>query len=314
MLKLNNRFNLHHDYVSYGLLIFATLFWASAFIVSKDVIANFPPLLAAAARFFIAAIVWIIFLIILEPRAFTMQAWKLAFLPACLGMFIYNIAFFIGLDYSLASHSVIIVPGLGPAITAIFSFLILKERITQRQILGISISFIGLLVLLGDGLAIGDDWHKVILGDIILFICPIVWSLYTLRLKFILGKEVSPLAITGLATIIGALGLGLLSLFMVSDIAQTLQKLDGTSWLQLGYLGLFGTNLAFLFWTIAVKQIGSVRSVVFLNLVPFWGIILALIFLSEPISLLTPLSLVLILMGVWFTQKPKLVSIQAKAI
>ncbi|MFK7867464.1 MAG: DMT family transporter [Alphaproteobacteria bacterium] len=294
----------NHDGFSYVLLCFATCFWASVFVVGKDVLGALSPLAASSIRFLIAATIFTFILGIAFPKAFTLRNLKYSIIPAITGVFAYNMAFFYGLDYSYASHAVIIIPGMGPAVTAILSFLLLKERLEKKRILGIIVAFTGLVVLEAGSLDFDKNWQTILIGDAIYLSCTVMWSLYTLYLKKIMQQEdLNPMEITGVSTILGTIILAGTSFMLAPTIIDELRAINVTSWMKLLFIGVVGTNLPFLFWTIAVKKIGAIRASIFLNMVPLWGVVMAYFYLSEPMTIFMPLSLVIILCGVWLTQR-----------
>ncbi len=300
-----------HDLISYGLLAAATFFWASAFVIGKDLLDAHSPFMIAALRFALASILWVPFLLWRSPHVFLDKTlWKLAVIPALFGVLIYNVAFFVGLDYSLASHAVLLVPGLGPAFTAILTAILLKNAVLKKQIIGIALSFCGIFMLVADGILINKDWFLVIIGNLILLTCVLCWSLYTLNIKSITEKfEIDILALTGLSTLIGTVGLIVIAAVFTTEPIAQLKAISLVGWGQLASIAFFSTNLAFLFWTIGIKRIGPVRSAIFLNLVPLWGVIMAMLYLNETLGLLGPIAIPCILGGVWLTQtKPKAAS------
>ena len=294
-----------HDWLSYGFLLITCFCWASGFIIGKISVASLPPITVAALRFGVATIFFLLVLLTLMPKSINWHNLVLAFWPALLGVTLYNIVFFWGLKLGFASHGVILVPGLGPAMTAILGALLLKDYISKRQIMGIMISFAGLMVLLGKNL-FEDAGAGSLHADLVFMLCTIFWSLYSLRLKWVLQHHaISPLLLTALATILGTILLMMLAGLRGELSIQLITNIEPNEWIYIIYLGILGTVIPFWLWSVAIKRIGAARSSIFLNFVPLFGVVMALFLLDEPANFTLPLALILILAGVWFTQKPE---------
>jgi len=75
-------------------------------------------------------------------------------------------------------------------------------------------------------------------------------------------------------------------------------------WLSIGYLGIFGTVLGFLWYFEGIQQIGASRAAIFINFVPINGVLLATLILAEPLTSALLLGGVLVVSGSWLTNRP----------
>jgi drug/metabolite transporter (DMT)-like permease len=75
-------------------------------------------------------------------------------------------------------------------------------------------------------------------------------------------------------------------------------------WALIFYLGFFGTVLGFLWYYQGIQKIGPTRAGLFINFVPISGIVLAFIFLKEPITMSLLIGTVLVSAGVYLTNRP----------
>ena len=79
---------------------------------------------------------------------------------------------------------------------------------------------------------------------------------------------------------------------------------DPAVWLNITYLAMFGTVLAFVWFYKGVHALGAARAAQFINLVPVSGVCLGVLLLDEPVT--TPLLVggVLVIFGLWLTNRP----------
>jgi drug/metabolite transporter (DMT)-like permease len=74
-------------------------------------------------------------------------------------------------------------------------------------------------------------------------------------------------------------------------------------WLGIGFLGIFCSGLAYIFWFDALKALPASQVGVFLYLEPLVAVVVAAIILGEALSLSTLLGGVIILAGVWLVNR-----------
>ena len=79
---------------------------------------------------------------------------------------------------------------------------------------------------------------------------------------------------------------------------------NAVTWLTLGYVALFPSVLAFLFWNRAVAEIGASRSAQLMYLMPVFGIALSALFLGERLQAYHGPGVLLIFLGIWLATRP----------
>ena len=124
------------------------------------------------------------------------------------------------------------------------------------------------------------------------------WAAYTIIGRVAL-KNLTPIAATTYATLWGLA-------FLACGAAS--ESIDWSAftwqvWASIVYLGAFGTVIAFIWYYEGVKALGPSRTAVFNNLVPAFGIVLALLVLGEPILLSMVVGGLLVIMGVTLTNR-----------
>lgn len=273
------------DALTYLHLSLATLFWAGVFVAGKIALEVVDPIFLATARFVVAALA--VGVVVLFARGFVARtraeiatfAWI-----GFLGVFAYNIAFTIALDWSSPLHGLVII-ATTPAWTALLAVPLLGAKVTRAQIAGFALAFTAVLLVVlveGEGEGEASDYTRASLsGDLLFVAAAIVWALYTIESRKALAST-DAATLTGWSLVLGALMLVPVALAF-SDVPAMAAAMRPFDWAAVLYMGVFATLGAFLLWSKGVAAIGPARAAVFLNLVPIWGAILtAFAFLAAP--------------------------------
>lgn len=289
------------DFKIYLKLIISAICWGGAFVAAKYVVLELPPSVAAALRFTLAFLVLLVFLIAKEGRNAWVHPkdWLLLWAAALTGIVFYNLFFFTGLIYTSPINGSLLV-ATGPVITTIISGLFLKEQINRRQILGLFLSIVGVIIIISRG-----SWDTLLKlsfnrGDLLIACAVIGWSLYT-----IIGKATAKHWSSLLSTTY-ACGLGALILWVVA-----LPQLGQVEWQEVGmvtigataFLAIFASAIGFVFWYDGVGYIGASRAAIFQNLVPAFSALFSFILLNERILLFHWIGAASILYGVYLANK-----------
>lgn len=283
-------------------LLFTTLFWGGTFVAGRIVSQNVGPFSIAFQRFAIASILLILLTLKIEGKLPALK--KIQILPVILlgmtGIFTYNIMFFKGLKIIEASRASLIIATC-PVFITIFSVIFLKEKINLIKGLGIIISVSGAIIVISKGNI--EQMFKTGLGrgELYIFCCVLSWVAYSLIGKALM-KTFSPLASVSYSVIVGAV-----ALFIPACFEGVLQKFSHQSlrdWACISYLGVFGTVIGFVWYYQGVQRLGPTKAGLFINFVPIFAILCAFIILHEPITISLIVGTVLVISGVYLTNKP----------
>lgn len=289
--------------MSIYLKLFCTaMCWSGTFIAGRLLAGEVTPLSAAFLRFLIASL----FLLALTYRAYGRlprpSGRQLAGLVVLgmTGVVSYNLFFFKGLSLVPAGRASVIIAN-NPILITLFAALIFREPLNGRKITGVLISVCGAVIAISKGdpgslLRGGLGW-----GDVLIFCCVLSWVAYTLVGKAVLG-DLSPLVAVAYSALIGTLGLGVPALG-----AGLLGQMGGYSlgsWMSLAYLGIFGTVVGFIWYYEGIRAIGAARASLFINFVPLGAIVMAFLFLGEPLTLSLVTGTLLVVSGVYLTSMP----------
>jgi drug/metabolite transporter (DMT)-like permease len=283
-------------------LVLVALAWGGTFIGARILTAEMAPVTAAFWRYVVASAMLVAVAFTLEgglPRLDRRQWVGVALLGAT-GVAAFNLMFMFGLETVAASRGSLIV-ALNPAVTLLGAALFLREPLTRNKAIGIVVALCGVSVVLGHG-----DPRNVLLGtvgvgELALVGCVLAWATYTLLGKRIL-QGLSPIAATTYAALIGTTLLG------VAAAASGHLALPPASWritLALGFVGVFGSALAFVWFYEGVRALGPARAAVFINLVPVAAIALGVLLLGEPLELSMLAGGAMVIGGIWLINRPQ---------
>lgn len=209
---------------------------------------------------------------------------------------IYFIAESIGLTKISASLAAVII-SLIPLFVPIGAYLLLNERVTVFNIVGILISFLGvLIVILKRDLSLSANPVGIYLM-LLAVICAVG---YTLMVKK-LSERYNAYSITTYQNIFGTLMF--LPLFLVFDLrdfaaaGHTMKAI-----LNLGYLAIFGSSIAFILFNYSIKTIGATRTETFSNLIPVLTAIFAYFMLGEELGMKKIIGIAVVLAGLFISQ------------
>lgn len=282
--------------LTYVSLITTMLFWGGTFIAGRVLAENIAPVNASFLRFFIASLALLIMTRLLEGRLVRPE--KRQLLPILLlgltGVYSYNVFFFTGLHYISAGRAALII-ATTPLVISLLAVVFLKEKLTLAGIGGILLSLSGALLVISNGdpsLLLHGGFgpgEKALLG------CVLSWALYTLIGRTVI-TTLSPLTAVCYSSIAGTLLLFIPAL--QKGLGQELTRISVTDWFGLAYLGICGTALGFSWYYRGIKKIGTTSAGVFINLVPFFGVVLAWLLLDEALKAIVLIGGILILSGV----------------
>lgn len=281
----------------YLLLVLTTLFWSGNFVLGRAVHTEFAPFTLSFWRWATALLILLPFVwgSLLSQRAALRRHWPILLLLSILGVVNFNTFVYIGLQTTTATNAVIMI-SITPVIIIGLSFLLLRQKTTAWQGLGILLSLFGVLVIVGRGDPASLLSRQVNSGDLWILGAVASWALYSVCLRW-RPAELDPLNFQAICMLLGMVFLGPLYGW---DLAhERFFAVNAPNIATILYLALFPSVLAYIFWNRAVAELGANRCGQFLHLMPAFGAILSMIFLGERLYAFHGLGIVLISIGIW---------------
>jgi drug/metabolite transporter (DMT)-like permease len=267
---------------AYLLLPVTMMCWAGNAVVGRALAGPFPPIALSELRWSGAFCVLLPFAWRHIKRDWPVIArhWRYLALLGLSGIGIFNTLQYTALNYTTALNVLLMQPAL-PLLVAGFAFLLLRERLTAGQFGGIVISLFGVVLIVtnGDlGLLASLQLNP---GDLIFFFAMFVYAFYAAMLKR--RPEIHWLSLLTVTIGMGCLFIFPFFLWELSTGARIVWN-TGTV-LGLAYVTLFPSTLAYICFNRGVDLIGPNRAGPFFHLTPLFGVLLAMTFLGEELTL-----------------------------
>jgi len=282
------------------ILVLVSLAWAGSFIVVSIATQDMDPVDLGFLRFLIATPI-MLFFIVINKKDISVPKKELPSI-AILGLtgvtFLYLFQF-VGIKLTNASTASILI-NINVIFIAIFSAIILKETFQKKKIIGIFLSFIGVIIIIfsNESLEFFSNGNMFYIGCLFILLSALCWAIYS-----IIGKRlIQTYDIFLITTYAFVFGIIFYMPFIISDIIPAIKKVSINGWLAVLYLSLVCTIFAYIGWYYALKRIEAGKAAVYLNLIPFFTIIMS-IFIGESITIFFIFGAILIIYGVYLTQR-----------
>lgn len=284
---------------AYGMLIVTTWCWGLNAIFSRLAIGEITPMQLVMFRW-----LGVVALMLVFSRSNLLRDWPVLrrhlpflFLMGALGFTTFNALFYHAGHYTSAIN-IGILQGSIPIFVLLGSLLLLRYRIGLVQIVGIALTLLGVMIVASQGRL--DALADLALnpGDGMMLLACFFYAAYSVGLSR--RPNVSAL---GLFTVM-ALAAWVVSLPLIAfeTWQQGWQAPTTTGWLIALAVTLLPSLLAQVFYINGVALIGPGRAGVFVNLVPVFASIMAVLFLRERFELYHALALALVLGGIGLSE------------
>lgn len=285
---------------AYILLTLTTLCWGANAVFGRLAVGEISPMLLVSLRWLGAVLLMLVFASRHVRRDWPTLRRHLPFLAAMgvLGFTSFNALFYVA-AHSTTAVNIGIIQGSIPVFVLIGMFIAYRFPVNRLQIPGVALTMIGVIIV-GTG---GSLERLVTLtlnhGDILMIVACTLYAGYAVGLRR--RPAVSSL---GLFTVLaGAAFLFSLPLTAAELALGQFQWPTATGWIVAGLVTLLPSFLGQIFFIQGVALIGPGRAGVFINLVPIFAAILAVVILSEPFEGFHWIALALVLTGIWLSER-----------
>lgn len=276
------------------------LCWSGNMIVGRWAPGHMPPLTLSFARWAGASLVMLALAAPFLARDWpVMRAhWPLMLLFGLTGTGFFNALQYLALVYTTATSAAVI-NSAGPVLIAIACFLLFGDRLGWRQALGIAVSLIGVLIVVGKGDAAALTSLGFNRGDLIFLAAMAIASVYAAYMRK--KPKVHPLSFAFVTFAIAGL--------VNAPVAAAELALGGHvvwSWRTIAalvYVAIVPSVIAYLCFNRGLEILGGARAGVFLHLIPLFTSLLAIAFLGEQPQPYHAAGFALILAGIWVTTR-----------
>lgn len=280
----------------YLLATMAMFFWAASTIVARGLRDDIPPMGLSFWRTFFGFLVLLVFML---PAARTQWPiiranWRILLSLGFLLIVGGNAVLFLALQFTIAINAAVI-NSVEPLMIIVIAWLLYRDPVSVRQMIGVAISFFGVLTLIGQG-SVGTilafDFNT---GDILVIAAYLSWAFYAVQLRR------APLGLSHNVVLLVILGGGSLCLFPFYVVEATFFRpthFDLITVVTVVALALLNSILSVMFWNRAITSLGSGRAGLFIHLIAVFTVIMAILFLGEELRPFHGIGIALVAAGI----------------
>jgi drug/metabolite transporter (DMT)-like permease len=282
----------------YLLLVLTTLGWGGNAVASRMAVGQISPMLMTAGRW--ALVLTVMSLTCRRQIAGSLpqlrRQWRSILAMGATGFTAFNALNYVAAHYTTAVNLSIVQGGI-PLFVLVGGLLVHRAPIRPAQLLGVGVALVGVLLVASGGRLGTLGKLQFNIGDLMMLVASVLYAGYTIALRT-----------RGTASGLSAIGLffGLavaafltsLPLLAIEAATGGLQAPTPKGWAILAYIGLIPSFIAHVFFIRSVALIGPARAGLFINLVPVFGALLAVIVLGEAFGVYQAVALALVLGGI----------------
>ncbi|WP_028488096.1 DMT family transporter [Thiothrix lacustris] len=283
----------------YLLLVLTVLFWAGNFNLARAIHVEVPPLGLSFWRWAVAALILLPFAWASMRVALPLARvhWRLVLALSVLGVAGFNSLVYLGLQTTTATNGVLL-QSVTPITMILLAGLVLHEKSTVMQWVGIVVSLLGVVVIITRADVRVLQHLAFNRGDVWILAATLDWSLYTVLLRK-LPEGLKGLPILGFTVGLGALVI--LPFYLHESLTFQTMPVTAVSVASIAYVAVFPSLLSYMFWNHATQRLGVNRTGQFSHLMPVFGILLATLLLGERLQFYHAIGMMLVAAGLVLT-------------
>jgi drug/metabolite transporter (DMT)-like permease len=270
----------------YILLVLCTLFWGGNVVAGKAAVGNIDPYALMVLRWAGAALLVLPFATGPIRRDWpTIRAkWWLYLVYGAVGYATFNALCYVAAHYTSGFNI-----GLDQVTINIFvmllSFVFFRTRVRPLQLIGVAITIVGVALTASHG-----DLRRVLaldinFGDLLVIAASLAYAVYSIALRW---RPQTDWRSFLLATFIGATLASLVFAATtgggLAHVAATIPAITPLGWVIAAYTMVLPSIISQMFYVRGVELIGPNRASLFINLIPLFGALGAVLILGEKLE------------------------------
>ncbi|NOZ47079.1 MAG: DMT family transporter [Chlorobi bacterium] len=283
--------------IVYPVVILSMILWSFSFIWYKEVFVYYKPITVIFFRLLISAVFLLILNRILNKQQIIHRAdYKTFALLSFLQPFLYFLCESYGMNYVSSTIGAVIISTI-PLFTPFIASYMFKEKLSFLNILGMIVSFMGiLLIIFKKNMELTASPKGVLLMFLAVF-AAVGYSAIVLKLT----AKYNSFTIIATQNTIGIFLF--LPLFFIFDYQQFITvQFSWHAIKYLVYLAVFASSLAFILFTFSIKILGLTKANMFTNVIPIFTAIFAYFLLKEEITVQKTLGIIVVVAGLFLSQ------------
>lgn len=282
------------------ILITALFFWAGNTVIGKYATPYIGPISLSFYRWLVASIILLVFAAkpLFKARHLLREHWLALVILGVIGTGMYNTLLYLGLTYTSAINSGIVLATL-PMMIIGLNFLLGYERINRLQLTGLFVSVTGVIWVIIEG-----DTDKLLnfdfnLGDILVLIAVASWALYSVLLRKLRPVDLGTLPFLAVQFLVGLLFILPFYLLELSRGSPTDWQVETYSILL--YVGIFPSIIAYYLWQQGIAMGGANMAGLISPLISILTASIAYVVLGETLKQPQLLGALLVISGVFIS-------------
>lgn len=284
----------------YLLLTLSALFWGANIIAGKYAIGELDPFALSAMR-------WVCAFLVIAPFAWTSVRRDWAEIRGGIGwLALYGVVGFASFNALLygattftAAVNVAMIQAAIPVLVMIGNFLIFRVRANALHIVGVVLTIYGVIHVATHGAPLRLFGLGINVGDGLMLIASVLYALHSLMLRH--KPKIGWMSFIATTSFFAALAAIIYqSLFStgLSGLATDVANMSARGWLVVVYVALLPSIVAQMTYAQGVELIGPNRGSLFINLIPVFGALLAVLMLGESLKTFHMVAAVFIIAGI----------------
>ncbi|MDX0405172.1 EamA family transporter [Sinorhizobium medicae] len=280
---------------AYVYLSITALFWGGNSVAGKMAVGHVSPMMLTTLRWLIALAV---ILVLMTPQIRRdwqkiRQHWLQLLAYGAIGFTMFNAFLYSAVQYTSAINAVILQAGI-PMLIFIFNFALFKMKASFAQVIGFTVTLIGVLITAAHGDLASLVRLSFNFGDALMILACIVYAAYTVALRWKPAMHwQSFIAAPAFGALLSAIPL------LVWEIGKDAAIMpDATGWAIVLYAAIFPSLMSQVLYVRGVEMIGANRAGLFINAIPVFGTLLSVLLVEEIFRPFHLVALALVLGGI----------------
>jgi drug/metabolite transporter (DMT)-like permease len=265
----------------YALLVLTTLFWGGNSVAGKAAVGNIDPYLFIVLRWAGALLVILPFALgpVRRDWAILSARWWLYLFYGAVGFALFNVLIYVAAHFTSAVNNSIDQVAIN-IFVMLLNFAAFRTRVRPLQLLGVAVTIVGVALTATHG-----DLRRILnldinFGDFLVLCASLAYAIYSVTLRYRPPTSWLSFLFAGflgatIAAIVFELTLG------GGGFASALVKVTPLGWALVAYTIVFPSIISQMFYVRGVELIGPNRASLFINLIPLFGAIGAVLILGE---------------------------------
>jgi drug/metabolite transporter (DMT)-like permease len=282
---------------AYIFVFIAMFFWAFSYLWLNETYAYLSPMAVLLARMLLAVcFLGILSVVLKKLQKIRLKDWKYLVLMAFFEPFLYYIGESYGVKYTSPTTTAVMIATI-PIFMPMVGILMIKEKLSLQNFLGIFLSFIGVIILI-----FNKNFELQLSAKGLLFLMLAIISAlgYTVILKK-MADIYNSYTIVFYQSLFGLFFfIPLYFSFFENEFIEV--QFNTSLVLYIVGLAVFSTSLAYVLFANAVRKLGASKASVFANLIPVFTAFFAFVLGVEFFSLKKVIAILVIISGVFLSQ------------